>query len=95
MNFFKAIVAFFRKDSVQLILEIGKKLLGIFVRKAAGELERVAREEVWKAEQSGKSGLEKYNIAYEGVKKRFPELKESVINLAIEIAVNWLTASRE
>lgn len=94
MNIFKVIVAFFRKDSVKAILEIGKKLLSIFVQKAAGELERTASEEVWKAEQTGKTGTEKYEMAYKGIKARFPELKESIINLALEIACNWLTASK-
>lgn len=84
---------FFRKDSVKAVLEIGKSLLKIFIGKSADYLQEVAREEVFRAEQTGKTGLEKYEIAYKNIKSRLPQIKESVINLAIEIAVNWLSAT--
>ena len=91
MSFWSKVVGFFAKDSVKAVLKIGIKLLKAFGIAVAEKLQDVANEEVYKAELTGKDGLEKYKLALKGVRSRFPELKESALNLAIEIAVNALT----
>ena len=82
--------AFFKRDTVKAFLKIGLRLLKLFLGGVAESLQAIAQDEVSRAEQSGKSGKEKYEAAFKAVKARFPELRESAINLAIEIAVNAL-----
>lgn len=98
MSFFdglwSAIVGFFNKDSVKTILKIGEKVIKMLVARGVDDLQRIAWQEVQNAESTGKSGLDKYEMAFKAVKKRFPEVKESVINLAIEMAVNALQSGR-
>lgn len=59
------------------------------------DLQRVASDEVLKAEQSGKNGADKYEWAFKGIRDRFPQLKESFINTAIEVAVLALQAAQD
>ena len=86
--------SFFRKDSVKSILNLGLQILKLFLGKVAGELQRVAQEEVAKAEASGKIGAEKYEIAFKAIKARLPQVKESLINYAIEQSVLALMAAK-
>ena len=81
---------FFKKDTVKAFLDVALKLLKMLLGGVASELQRIARAEVALAEESGKSGQEKYEAAFKAIKARFPELRESAINLALEIAVNAL-----
>lgn len=85
---------FFKKDSVKAFLNLAFKLLKTLLGQIGENLLSVAKQEVYLAEKSGKTGTEKYNEAFKAIKRRFPELRESAINLAIEIAVNALTASQ-
>jgi hypothetical protein len=87
--------AFFRKDSVKAILKMGVAILKLLVGRAAENLQEIAREEVEKAERSGKSGSDKYEAAFKGVKARFPQMKEAFINHAIETAVLALLAAKK
>lgn len=80
--------AFFKRGSVKAFLKLGLKLLKLFLGGVAESLQAIAQDEVEKAEESGMSGAEKYEAAFKAIKARFPELRESAINLAIEIAVN-------
>ncbi len=86
--------SFFRKDSVKAILDAGVKILKLLIGRAAENLQTIAKEEVDRAEASGKTGTEKYEIAFKAIKARFPEMKESFINHAIETAVLALLASK-
>ena len=81
------LTVFFRRDSVKVILKLGEKLLKIVLGKVASNVQEIAAQEVSRAEASGKTGVEKYEAAFKGVKARFPEMKESFINFAIETAV--------
>lgn len=94
MSFFDSIKAFFNRDSVKAILKIGEKVIKMLVARGVDDLQRIAWQEVQSAESTGKSGLDKYEMAFKAVRKRFPEVKESVINLAIEMAVNALQSGR-
>ena len=85
---------FFRKDSVKTILNLGLQILKLFLGKVASELQKVVQEEVSKAEASGKTGTEKYEIAYKAIKARLPQIKESLINFAIEQSVLALMAAK-
>ena len=87
--------SFFRKDSVKQILNFGKMILRLLLGKLADDLQRIAMEEVQKAEQSGKSGSDKYRAAYEAIKNRLPAVKEAFINHAIETAVLALLAAKK
>jgi len=87
--------AFFKKDSVKAILNMGKAILKVLIGRAAENLQEVARQEVARAEATGKTGSEKYELAFKGVKSRFPEMKEAFINHAIETAVLALLSARK
>lgn len=78
---------FFRKESVQAILKLGAQILKVIVGKVAEDVQRIAWEEVKIAEQSGKSGADKYEMAFKALRKRFPDIRDSVINHSIETAV--------
>lgn len=87
MSIWSSIISFFSKDIVKSFLKKFGEILVMFLGEIGRELKKVALEEVHKAEQTGKSGLEKYELAYRGVKKRFPELREKFIEAAIANAV--------
>ena len=91
-SFFKA---FFSGSTVKMILKLGEQILKVFLGNIADKLQTVANEEVVKAEATGASGLDKYEQALKGIRLRFPEIKESVINFAIENAVLALLAAKE
>lgn len=82
--------SFFRRDNVKAFLDLALRLLKMILGNIAKDLSKIAQEEVRLAEESGKSGQEKYETAYKAIKKRLPEVRESAVNLAIEIAVNAL-----
>jgi len=86
--------AFFRQDKVQMFLRAALSLLKILLGGVADSLNTIAQEEVKKAELSGKSGQEKYEAAFKGIKVRLPELRDSAINLAIELAVSALQVDK-
>lgn len=86
--------SFFRRDSVKAILDMGLSILKLLIGQAAESLQNIAKSEVDKAEVSGKTGSEKYEAAFKGVKARFPEMKEAFINHAIETAVVSLLAAK-
>ena len=94
MNFFKVVGSFFKQDNVKAFLAVALKLLKMVLGGVAANLQTVAREEVARAEASGKTGQEKYEDAYKAIKKRFPEIKESALNLALELAVSALLQSK-
>lgn len=98
MNFFQkigaAIAGFFRAPATKRILDMGVKLLKAAGVAAAEQLQRVAREEVERAELEG--GKDKYERAFKAIRGRIPgtrDIKESAINLAIETAVQALRVS--
>ena len=86
---------FFQKDSVKKILDLGLQILKMLIGQAAASLQTVAQEEVAKAEATGATGTKKYEMAFAGVRSRFPELKEAFINHAIETAVLALLAAKK
>ena len=94
MKLFKSILLFFKKDSVRVFLELSLKLLKIILGNVANNLSNIAQEEVQKAEASGKSGQDKYETAYKAIRARLPQVRESAINLAIELAVNAFSADK-
>lgn len=94
MNVLDTIKAFFRRDTVKAILKTALSLLKLLLGKVAKDLQEIALEEVQKAEATGATGQKKYEMAYEGIKNRLPGLRESAINLAIELAVSALQAQR-
>ena len=94
MNFFKVIGSFFKQDSVKAFLAVALKLLKMVLGGVARDLQAIALEEVTLAEESGKTGQEKYEIAYRALKKRFPEVRESALNLALEIGVSALLQAK-
>lgn len=87
--------SFFAKDSVKAIINMGLSLLKMVIGNAAHDLSEIARQEVLNAEASGKTGKEKYEIAFKAIKKRLPEVGSSAINLAIEIAVSALLQAKK
>lgn len=78
-----------RRDSTKLVLSLVQKLIRVIVGKVADDLEKIALEEVKKAEASGLSGIEKYKMALSGIKGRpqYRDLPQYVLNIAIESAV--------
>lgn len=84
---------FFRKDSVQFVLNLGKQILKMFIGRLAEDLQRIAWDEVKKAQLAGGTGSQKAKAAFEGIKRRMPEVRDSQINLALEIAVSALKTS--
>lgn len=76
-----------RKESFKLILKLGERILKIFLGKLAQSVQDIAFEEVIAAEQSGKSGLDKYQLVFKRLKERFPDIKNSALNLAIEVSI--------
>lgn len=95
MNIIDSIKAFFTKDSVKMFLNLGLKLLKLILGNIAHNVALIAQEEVLNAELSGKTGEAKYEMAFKAVKSRLPEVKDSAINLAIELAVNALIKSQQ
>ena len=83
---------FLKKDNVKLILKWGEAILKLFLGKAAQELQNYAFSAVKSAEATGKSGLDKYEYAFKEIRKVFPDIKERLINHAIESAVLALDA---
>ena len=79
-------------NTVKAILGLSQKILKIFIGKAAQTLQDLALSEVRKAEATGKDGLAKYKMAFETIRYRFPNLKETLINHAIESACLVLMA---
>ena len=79
---------FFRKDSVRALLDLGIKILKMFLGRLAEDLQRIAMEEVRKAQLTSVSGPQKAKAAFEGIKSRLPEVSDSQINLALEVAVS-------
>ena len=92
MNFFQkvgqAIVGFFHSDTAKKILALGKLILEQVLGNMASSLSTITQEEVAKAEASGKA--DKYTVAFAAIRSRLPQIGESAINLAIEIAVSAL-----
>lgn len=86
--------SFFSKDNVSAFLNLALKIMKMIIGRVANDLNRIAQEEVARAEASGKSGTEKYEAAFKAIRARFPELRESAINLAIELGVNALEQAR-
>lgn len=86
--------SFFRKDLVKQILNLGLRILKLFLGKVAEDLQIIAQEEVAKAEASGKTGADKYEIAFQAIKARLPQVKESLVNYAIEQSVLALLAAK-
>lgn len=85
----------FTKDNVKAILDLGLSILKMILGSVAHDLAEIAKQEVINAEASGKTGKEKYEIAFIAIKKRLPEVRDSAINLAIEIAVNALLSAKK
>ena len=94
MNFFKSIVLFFKKDNVQSFLKLVGGVLKMVAGSAARDLQKIAEEEVLRAEESGKTGTEKLSMAFKAVKKRLPEVGTNSVNLAIELAVATLIQAK-
>ena len=85
---------FLRRDSVKIILKMGERILKLIIGKVAEDVQRIAWAEVKKAEESGADGLDKYQMAFKALKKRFPDIKESILNHSIESAVLALQSGR-
>ena len=85
---------FFKQDKVRAILKIALDLLKKLLGGIGKDLLAIAEDEVRKAEATGATGQKKYEMAYQGVKDRIPGLRESAINLAIELAVNAIQADK-
>lgn len=85
----------FQKDKGKLVLSLGKQILKLFVGSVADKIVDVAKEEVEKAEASGQTGTKKYEQALHGVKDRFSEIREFVLNLAIELCVFALNLAKK
>ena len=81
---------FFRQDSVKIILKLAEKILKIILGSVANDLNTAAWNEVRAAEASGKDGLDKYQTAFRNLRAHFPQIRESALNLSIELAVNAL-----
>lgn len=79
--------SFFRRDSTKVIVNAIRKLLSLFVGRIADDLQKMALEEVYKAEITGKSGLDKYEMAFKALREKFKSLPEYALNIAIETAV--------
>ena len=84
------------KNVGRFLLELARKMLVVFVGRLAQDLQSIAIEEVLRAEASGLDGQAKWKMAYEGIKSRLKtEVKEHVINLAIETALSAILANRK
>ena len=80
MGFFSSIFDWFKG----FFSVVAKTAIGI----AAESIKDTALEIVENVEtNSGKQGIEKFNIAKETLTKKYPSMKEAAINLAIEAAV--------
>ena len=86
--------SFFKRDNVKAFLNIAFKILKMVAGGTANTLHTVAQEEVAKAEKVGGNGTNKYEIAYNGIKSRLPEVGESAINLALELCVSALSQKK-
>lgn len=88
---------FFRKDSVQAVLQAGLKILKAFIGKVGEDLQKIAQEEVATAETLYAAGKIPDKRAYvqERLKARFPQIREVFINHAIETAVIALMAAKQ
>lgn len=93
MGWFRNLLGFSSRDVVGFVLKLSERILKAVIGNAARDLQRIAWEEVKKAEESGLTGASKYEMAFKALKKRFPEIKENAINLAIESAVAALSTA--
>ena len=84
-----------KRDNVKAFLGLGLKILKLILGNAGDSLHRIANEEVIRAEQDGLTGEEKYMKAFQAIKNRLPEVRDSAINLAIELAVNALLTQKK
>ena len=82
-----------KSDSVKSILKLAERILKLIIGRVAEDVQRIAYEEVKIAEASGKDGLDKYEAVFKAMKKRFPSIKDSALNYAIEAAVLALQSS--
>jgi hypothetical protein len=94
MKFLSSIVAFFKTDAAKKLTKLALEVLVLTAGKFGRELKKIATEEVAKAEAAG--GPRKYELAYNGVKERLGQinLKEWIINMAIELCVGIMNLSR-
>ena len=72
------------------LTKIAIRILVMFAGKAVRELYKEARLFTEDAESHGGGGQEKYRYAYEQLRKRHPNTKESLLNFVIELAVQVL-----
>ena len=72
------------------LTKIAIRILVMFAGKAVRELYKEAKFFTEDAESHGGGGQEKYRYAYEQLRKRHPDAKESLLNFAIELAVQVL-----
>ena len=87
-----------RGDTAKWILKIGQSILRLFIDRVAKDLQDEAWRVVKYVEDAAKSDgtiKDKYQMAFDMIRKDFPTLKESLINHAIESAVLALDALRK
>ena len=82
----------FKKDVIQIFKSIIIKAVKLFLGKVVGEVYGIVHEEVIKAEGTGQSGWNKWEIAYKGIKKRVKsvDVPEYLLSILIEVAVSEL-----
>ena len=66
------------------------KAINLALGKISTDLYAVVKDEVKKSEETGKSGWDKWQIAYDGIRKRLGgvSVPEYIISILIEVAVS-------
>jgi len=82
-------LSWWQSDARKIFTAFILKALRVFLGSVADRLQSIAKEEVDKAEATGKSGIDKYKIAFSGIRERIKDASVTIpmINLAIESAV--------
>lgn len=84
------ISVFFKKESTKVILKSALAILKVFAGDIAKELWDKTTVSVAKAEQMPLSGTEKARYVLGAIKSEWPEIKDHLANMLLELAVAYL-----
>ena len=88
--------SFFTRDKVKLLENMAKTIAKLFLGRLAESAWEVTKDSVWRAEQSGLPGDEKFELAYKEIKATLmsPTIGKWVISLLIELSVGVMRSQK-
>jgi len=90
------IFGWFTRDRVKVLEGMAKTIARLFLGRLAESAWEVTKDSVWRAEQSGLPGDEKFELAYKEIKATLmsPSVGRWILSCLIELAVGVMRASK-